>query len=132
MDDAVNGGRGRRDRGWVLLAMGRDDDDRDAAWTRSGRIRRIVRLRSAAPSGRRRGSRGLVTVGLFTFQAGARDRSEVPTSRQHGGRDLDVVRRTADTYAVGITSRRRADTPTGRTREMENGLIASSGPLTGR
>jgi hypothetical protein len=59
MDKALNGDRGSRGRGWVLLAMGRDDDDRDAAWLRSGRVRRIVRLRSATPSGRRRGSRAL-------------------------------------------------------------------------
>jgi hypothetical protein len=59
MDKALNGDRGSRGRGWVLLAMGRDHDDRDAAWLRSGQVRRIVRLRSAAPSGRRRGSRAL-------------------------------------------------------------------------
>ena len=38
--------------------MGRDDD-RDAAWLQNGRVRRIIRLRSATPSGRRRGSRAI-------------------------------------------------------------------------
>jgi hypothetical protein len=39
--------------------MGLDNDDRDAVWIQSDRIKRVVRLRSATPSGRRRGSRAL-------------------------------------------------------------------------
>ena len=56
---SLSGEMGHLARPWVLLSMGRADGSQDDVWVAGGFVRRVLRFRRAAPSGRRFGSRVL-------------------------------------------------------------------------